>query len=165
MIVKYQNGPTGQLAGFDQQPEVGCRPQRHDPGAHYSQPVSNVLAQMQQLPILPQHVWSSLATGNGKKITTFQNGAPMVSGGPFELTQYKKDQLALFDRNPHWWGATKPKITGFGLQFFANADAMVTALKTGQIDMIGESTPATAVADPEEGGHGRATRPASASTT
>ena len=100
---------------------------------------------MQGFHILPEHIWSKLAKGNGKAITTFQNGAPMVSGGPFELTKYTKDQLALFSRNPNWWGKVKPKIGGFGLQMFANGDAMVTALKTGQVDMIGESTQATAV--------------------
>lgn len=145
MIVKYQDGPTGQLAGFVNDLTTATATDANTLTLTYSQPVSNVLAQMQQLPILPEHVWSPLATGDGKKITTFQNGAPMVSGGPFQLTKYKKDQLALFGLNPNWWGATKPKITGFGLQFFANNDAMVTALKTGQIDMVGESTPATAV--------------------
>lgn len=152
MIIKYQNGPTGQLAGFVNGMTSATAPNATTLVLHYAHRVSNVLAQMQQVPILPQHVWASLATGNGKKISTFQNGAPMVSGGPFELTQYKKDQLALFDRNPHWWGATKPRITGFGLQFFANADAMVTALKTKQVDMIGESTPATAVASLKKAG-------------
>ena len=61
------------------------------------------------------------------------------------LTKYTKDQVALFGRNPKWYG-TKPHIDGFGLQFFANDDAMVTALKTNQIDMTGEYTPPTAVA-------------------
>lgn len=152
MIIKYQDGPTGQLAGFVNGMTSATAPNATTLVLHYAHRVSNVLAQMQQVPILPQHVWAPLATGNGKKISTFQNGAPMVSGGPFELTQYKKDQLALFDRNPHWWGATKPRITGFGLQFFANADAMVTALKTKQVDMIGESTPATAVASLKKAG-------------
>ncbi len=146
MIIKYQNGPTGQLAGFVSNLTKAVAADANTLELDYASPVSNVLAQMTQLPILPEHVWSTLATGDGKKITTFQNGAPMVSGGPFRLTKYKKDQLALFDRNPKWWGTTKPKISGFGLQFFANDDAMVTALKTGQVDMIGESTPATAVA-------------------
>ncbi len=151
MIVKYQNGPTGQQAGFVNHLSSAVAPNADTLVLTYDAPVSNVLAQMQQLPILPQHIWAKLATGDGKKISSFQNGAPMVSGGPFRLTQYKKDQLALFDRNPHWWGKA-PKITGFGLQFFANDDAMVTALKTGQIDMTGESTPATAVATLKKAG-------------
>lgn len=151
MIVKYQNGPTGQQAGFVNHLSSAVAPDADTLVLTYDAPVSNVLAQMQQLPILPQHIWAKLATGDGKKITSFQNGAPMVSGGPFRLTKYKKDQLALFDRNPHWWGKA-PKISGFGLQFFANDDAMVTALKTGQIDMTGESTPATAVATLKKAG-------------
>jgi peptide/nickel transport system substrate-binding protein len=146
MMMKYQNGPTGQLAGWVAHMKRAVATNANTLVVTYDSPVSNVLTQMQAVHILPQHVWAKLATGSGKSITTFNNAAPMVSGGPFELTKYTKNQLALFDRNPNWWGKIKPKITGFGIQFFANGDAMVTALKTGQIDMIGESTPATAVA-------------------
>lgn len=152
MIGKYKDGPTGQLAGFISNLNSAVAKDDDTLTLTYGVPVSNVLAQMQQLPILPEHVWSKYATGDGKAITSFQNDAPIVSGGPFVLTDYKKDQLALFDRNPQWWGATKPVITGFGLQFFANSDAMVTALRTGQVDMIGESTPATTVPSMKEAG-------------
>ncbi|GIT81274.1 hypothetical protein LLS1_29430 [Leifsonia sp. LS1] len=152
MIIAHKDGPTGQLAGFVNHMTSAVATDDHTLAVTYDQPVGNVLAQLQQLPILPEHVWKKLAAGDGKEITSFQNGAPMVSGGPFELTQYKKDQLALFQANPKWWGKTKPAITGFGLQFFANDDAMVTALKTGQVDMIGESTPATAVASLKKAG-------------
>lgn len=159
MILKYKSGPTGQLAGFVGHMSSAVATDDHTLTVTYDQPVANVLAQLQQLPILPEHVWEPLATGEGKEITSFQNAAPMVSGGPFELTQYKKDQLALFQRNANWWGTTKPAITGFGLQFFANDDAMVTALKTGQVDMIGESTPATAVASLKKAGQVIGTAP------
>ncbi|WP_308466023.1 ABC transporter substrate-binding protein [Rathayibacter soli] len=145
MMLKYQNGPTGQLAGWVAHLKSATAPNDSTLVLRYDTTVANVLTQMQAVHILPEHVWSKLATGNGKQITTFQNTVPMVSGGPFTMTKYQKNQLALFDVNPNWYG-TKPKISGFGLQFFANGDAMVTALKTGQVDMIGESTPATAVA-------------------
>ena len=105
----------------------------------YSVPVANVLSNLQQLPILPEHVWSKHATGNGKGLKRYSNtptdSSPVVSGGPFTLVKFKKDQIALFQRNPHWYGQ-KPHIDGFGLQFFANDDAMVTALKNGQIDAV-----------------------------
>ncbi len=145
MMVKYQDGPTGQLAGTIAHLKTAVAKDDNTLVMTYDTSVANVLSQMQGLHILPQHVWSKLAKGNGKAITTFQNGAPMVSGGPFQLTKYTKDQLALFSKNPNWWGKVKPKIGGFGLQMFANGDAMVTALKTGQVDMIGEATQATAV--------------------
>ena len=54
----------------------------------YKQPVANVLSQVQQVPILPEHVWAKYATGNGKALTRFTNNAPIVSGGPFILTKY-----------------------------------------------------------------------------
>lgn len=144
-IRQFQDGPAGKQAGLIQ----GMVSAVADDDTHltltYSAPVSNVLEQMTQLPILPEHIWSQYAAGDGKALNTFQNEMPMVSGGPFMLKDYKKDQLALFDRNPNWWGTAKPQISGFGLQIFANSDAMVTALRTGQVDMIGESTPATTV--------------------
>ncbi len=112
---------------------------------HYAKPVANVLAQLQSLSILPQHVWGKYATGQGAPLKTFQNPAPVVSGGPFVLQKYTKNQVALFERNPNWWGQ-KPHIDGFGLEFFSNADAMVAAFERGDLDMIGEYTPPTAVA-------------------
>ncbi|MCX2710984.1 ABC transporter substrate-binding protein [Mycolicibacterium sp. J2] len=151
-IKQFQDGPTGMLAGFIHNLASATATGDNQLTLSYTAPVSNVLAQMQQVPILPEHIWAQYATGDGKAITTFDNGAPMVSGGPFRLTQYKKDQLALFERNPNWWGATKPQIGGFGLQIFANSDAMVTALRTGQVDMIGESTPATTVPSLKDAG-------------
>ncbi|MDQ1123472.1 ABC transporter substrate-binding protein [Microbacterium trichothecenolyticum] len=152
MVLEYQDSATGQLAGFLTHLASADAPSPDTLVLTYNEPASNVLAQMQQFPILPEHVWKSLATGDGAEIASFANGAPMVSGGPFLLNKYEKDQFALFDRNPNWWGQTKPQIDGFGFQFFANDDAMVTALKTGQVDMIGATTPATAVQSLKDAG-------------
>lgn len=113
----------------------------------YSVPVANVLSNLQQLPILPEHVWSTYASGNGAGLKRYANaptdGKPVVSGGPFELVKFQKNQIALFQRNPRWYGQ-KPHIDAFGLQFFANDDAMVTALKNGQIDAV-EGLPNTSM--------------------
>ncbi|HEU4566403.1 MAG TPA: ABC transporter substrate-binding protein [Marmoricola sp.] len=120
----------------------------------YSVPVANVLSNLQQLPILPEHVWSKYATGHGKELKNYPNtptdGQPVVSGGPFELVKFQKNQIALFKRNPNWYGQ-KPHIDGFGIQFFANDDAMVTALKNGQIDAV-EALPATSVKTVKQAG-------------
>jgi peptide/nickel transport system substrate-binding protein len=72
--------------------------------------------------------------------------------------QYKSNQYALFKRNPNWWGP-KPKIEGFGLQFYSNADAMVQALKDGDVDFIGEYTPPTAVKALKQAGFDVTTTP------
>lgn len=152
MMMRYQDGPTALLAALVAHMTKAVATDDNTVVVTYEAPVANVLAQMQSVNIYPQHIWGPLATGDGKAITTFQNPVPVVSGGPFILTKYAQNQIALFGRNPNWWGATKPNIDGFGLQMFANEDAMVTALKTGQVDMIGESTPPTAVATLKEAG-------------
>src|SRR5215813_5074522 len=149
-VMKYKNGPAGQWAGLLEHMTGASAPNPTTVVIRYSTPVANVLAQMQSMSVLPRQVWAPYFTGTGSGLKTFPNqppanGKPMVSGGPFELVRYKANQYALFKRNPDWWGA-KPKIEGFGLQFFANADAMVQALKDGQVDFIGEYTPPTAVA-------------------
>jgi peptide/nickel transport system substrate-binding protein len=144
LIKKYQDGATANSAGLVAHLVSAVATTPTTLVLTYDKPVANVLAQMQQMSILPKQVWGQYATGDGSKLKTFQNPAPIVSGGPFMLTKYTKDQIALFARNPKWYG-TKPHLDGFGLQFFANDDAMVTALKTGQIDMTGEYTPPTAV--------------------
>ncbi len=148
-VMKYKNGPAGQWAGLLEHMIGATAPNATTVVLKYSVPVANVLAQMQSLSVLPKQVWAPYFTGNGSKLKTFQNvppgnNRPMVSGGPFELVDYKANQFALFKRNPHWWGP-KPKIDGFGLQFFSNTDAMVQALRDHQVDFIGEYTPPTAV--------------------
>jgi peptide/nickel transport system substrate-binding protein len=148
-VMKFKNGPAGQWAGLLEHMTGASAPNPTTLVIRYSTPVANVLAQMQSMSVLPRQVWAPYFTGKGSGLRTFPNqppanGKPMVSGGPFELVQYKANQFALFKRNPYWWGP-KPKIEGFGLQFFSNADAMVQALKDRQVDFIGEYTAPTAV--------------------
>ncbi len=145
MMVKYQNGPTGDLGQLVEGLKNATTPDDNTLVLHYSHPVANVLAQMQGVHILPPKVWAPLATGNGAKIRTFQNDSvPMVSGGPFMMERYTVKQTALFTRNPSWYGQ-KPHISGFGIQMFGTSDALVAALKAGDIDMTGEFTPPTVV--------------------
>jgi peptide/nickel transport system substrate-binding protein len=144
MINKFKDGPTARLSQWLAHLVTAEAKDANTLVLTYDSPVGSVLVQMQAMPILPEHVWAPLATGDGKKLSTFENKTPWVSGGPFVFAKHVKEQLALFKRNPKWWGARKPIIDGFGFQFFANDDAMVTALTSGQIDMIGEQTPPTA---------------------
>jgi peptide/nickel transport system substrate-binding protein len=147
--LKYVNGPTANAAGIVAHMIGASAPDATTLVIRYSTAVANVLQQMQQMQILPRQVWATYFTGKGAGIKTFGNtppatGQPMVSGGPFELVKYSANQDALFKRNPHWWGP-KPQIDGFGLQFFASDDAMISALKNNEVDFIGEYTPPTAV--------------------
>jgi len=142
--IKFQNGPTANTAGTIAHMVSAKAPNATTLVVTYKQPVANVLSQLQQVPILPEHVWAKYAAGNGKALMTFTNPAPIVSGGPFILDKYTAKQIALFKRNPNYYGP-KPHIDGLGLQFFQTDDAEITALKSGQLDGI-ETVPPTAVA-------------------
>ena len=112
----------------------------------YSEPSANSLSQLMSVPILPEHIWGPLAAGDGKDLKTYQNAPtskPVVSGGPFELVKYQKDQIALMQRNPTYWGP-KPHIDGFGIQIYSDDDAMITALKNHELDAV-EGIPTTDV--------------------
>ena len=144
-ILKYQSGPTANSAGYVAHMKSATAPNATTVVLTYKQPVANVLSQVQQVPILPEHVWAKYATGNGKALTRFSNPAPIVSGGPFTLDKYTPKQIALFKRNPSFYGP-KPHIDGFGLQFFGTTDAMITALKSHQLDGVEVPVPPTSVA-------------------
>ena len=143
-ILKVQNGPTANSAGYVAHMKSATAPNATTVVLTYDRPVANVLSQVQQAPILPEHIWAKYATGNGKALTRFSNNAPVVSGGPFILEKYTPKQIALFKRNPNFYGP-RPHIDGFGLEYFATTDAMVTALKSGQLDGA-EDVPPTSVA-------------------
>jgi peptide/nickel transport system substrate-binding protein len=144
-IIKFADGATANSAGYVAHLKSATAPNATTLVLTYSQPVANVLSQVQQAPILPEHIWAQYATGNGKALKTFQNNAPIVSGGPFILTKYTPKQVALFKKNPTFYGP-KPHIDGFGLQFFQTTDAEVTALKSGQLDGVEVPVPPTSVA-------------------
>jgi peptide/nickel transport system substrate-binding protein len=141
--VKYQGTGGANTAGLVAHIVKAEAPNATTLVVHYKKPVGNVLSQFQQFAILPKHVWSKYTGHNGRDLKTFPNAAPIVSGGPFVLKKFKKDQIALFERNPTFYGP-KPHIAGFGLRMFSNDDAMVSAMKSGEIDAI-ESVPPTAI--------------------
>lgn len=104
-----------------------------------SQTVPSLESQMLSLYILPEHIWSKY---KGKAAAEFQN-LEMIGSGPFKLKEYKQNEFVhLVANKDHFKRA--PKIDEIIFQTFGNADALVQALQTGQVDMITE-LPNTAV--------------------
>ena len=127
-ILKYGDGPAANLVG---------RPHAHDQrGGHRRQHARpHVLGARRQRLVEPAADLDPPPAGVGSSTRwatarpsassrTSRRDQPLVSGGPFELAKYKKDQVAIFQRNPNFYG-TKPAIDGFGLQYFSNDDSMV----------------------------------------
>lgn len=141
--IKYQASGAANAAGLIAHIVRAEAPNPTTLVVRYKEAAGNVLGQFQQLAILPEHIWSGYTGHKGNDLKTFANGAPVVSGGPFTLTSYKKDEIALFARNDSFYGR-KPVVDGFGLRIYANDDAMISALKHNELDAV-ESVPPTAI--------------------
>lgn len=92
--------------------------------------------------ILPEQTWAQFGH-DADALKKFANPAPWISGGSFILTEYKEDEITLFEKNPTFYGE-KPLIDGFGLRAFTDDDALIAALENDEIDMVAY-LPATGV--------------------
>lgn len=101
-----------------------------------TEPIPNIESQLLFLYILPEHVWSAV------NVVEYENNE-MIGSGPFKMIEYKQNEFVHL-------GAVKdhyllgPKIDEVVFQTFDNQDALVQALRTGDVDMIVEM-PNTAV--------------------
>lgn len=144
LILRFP-GPTGLEAGYAKHIVSAEAPDETTLTIGYEAPVNAdwALSQLQLIPILPEQVWSKQEGEGGKGLRPFTNDAPIVSGGPFTMTDYQKDEFAQFETNPGFYGP-KPHIDGWGLKFYTNPDAMVSALQNDELDAV-ESIPAAAL--------------------
>ena len=106
-----------------------------------TEPVPNMDYLLSYLYILPEHVWKDHTEGSA--VTEFEN-VEMVGTGPFKVKEYKQNEFVHLIANPEHF-ANPPKIDEVVFQTFDNLDALVQAIKTGQVDMITEM-PNTAAA-------------------
>jgi peptide/nickel transport system substrate-binding protein len=79
--------------------------------------------------ILPKHIWSKY---DAKAITKYA-ARDGVGSGPFTLQTFEKGQFWRMKANPNYWKG-RPAIDQVVFRRFNNADAMVAALKRGELD-------------------------------
>jgi peptide/nickel transport system substrate-binding protein len=91
--------------------------------------------------IVPQHIWDGKDCADIKKDPFFDNGK-MIGSGPFQMTDWVKGESWTMTANKDYWGGA-PQIDRFIVKHYNNAEAMVTALKQGEIDYTG--TPSIAL--------------------
>jgi peptide/nickel transport system substrate-binding protein len=101
--------------------------------------IPNMESQLIYLYILPEHIWGEL---EGNEATEFAN-TEMIGSGPFQMVEYTQNESVHLRKWPdnHRWS---PKVDELVFQTFDNQDALVQAIKTGQVDMITEM-PSTAI--------------------
>jgi peptide/nickel transport system substrate-binding protein len=106
---------------------------------HLTQAIPNLDSQLVFLFILPEHLWKEHAA----RPVDFANAA-MVGSGPFRLVENRDNEfvrLAAWKSHP----LRPPKIDEVVFICYGSLDALVQALRTGEVDAITEMPP-TAVA-------------------
>ena len=88
--------------------------------------------------VVPKHIWEK----QDAKAVTKYDALDGVGSGPFTLEHFEKRQFARFKANPYYYGG-KPAVDRVVLRGFDNPDAMVAAIKRGEIDAA-EDVPGTA---------------------
>ncbi|MCB8924260.1 MAG: ABC transporter substrate-binding protein [Ardenticatenaceae bacterium] len=102
--------------------------------------IPNIESQLIFLYVVPEHIWGGL---EGAAIAEFENEA-MIGSGPFKMVEYAQNEFVRLEGvKDHFLKG--PIIDEAVFQTFENQDALVQALRTGQVDMITEM-PNTAVA-------------------
>ena len=117
---------------------------------HYDAPVGNVLAQLEQLFIVPQHVWEPLVGSNGKGLKTNhpEQNLPVVSAGAYTIKQYEKKGTTVFIPWEGYYGEPS-NAEAVALTYFTNQDSMISELRQGNLDWV-DQVPFNAVQVLEE---------------
>jgi len=100
-----------------------------------SEAIPNLDSQLVFLYVLPKHIWEN------EDPVEFEN-TEMIGSGSFKMVEYKQNEFVHLAANKDHPQA--PKIDEVIFQTFESNDALVQAIKTGQVDMITEF-PATAI--------------------
>jgi peptide/nickel transport system substrate-binding protein len=86
------------------------------------------------IPIVPEHIWSKMSDIGAEP------QFPMIGSGPFTVEEFKEGQFVKMKANKRYWRG-KPKIDELHFVYYRNPDAAVTALESGQVDLINRLTP------------------------
>ncbi len=145
LIIKYGEGPAAMMAPFIAH---ATNFEASDPTTlviTYDQPVANVLPQLQQFFILPQHVVEPIIGDKGKGLKKWDPmaGGAQVGGGAFFVKTFEKKGTTIVEKNPGYY-TTPPHVDAIGLTVYQNADAMLAALKGGQLDAADSMPPTLA---------------------
>jgi peptide/nickel transport system substrate-binding protein len=144
LIIKYADTATGTLAPFLSHATKVDAPDDNTVVITYDKAVANVLPQLQQFFVLPQHIWEAHVGVNGKDLKKWKPDVPAVGAGAFFIKAYEKKGTTILERNPGYYNP-RPHVDAVGITLYENSDAMLAAFEKGDLDAV-DSVPFT-VAD------------------
>ena len=114
---------------------------------HTRNPAPTLPFDMATIPIVSAHAVEGAAPED------FNAGRAAVGTGPFRLAKWVPGQVAVLERNPHYWG-TKPQWERADLTFMSNDSSRVAALISGDVD-VADAVPAELLDRVQSGGRTR----------
>jgi peptide/nickel transport system substrate-binding protein len=87
--------------------------------------------------VLPEHIWGKVDPKTLER--SYANKPPIIGSGPYEITQFKQNELTKLVKNPTYWGNNvqgwgTPTVDTIIFQAYTNTDTMVQDLKAGTLD-------------------------------
>ncbi len=79
---------------------------------------------------MPEHIWSEISKEERK---TYENYPNPITSGAFHVVEWQKGQFFRMEANKDYWGGA-PHVDEVVYRIFNNEDALVQALKSGEID-------------------------------
>ncbi|MEI6625866.1 MAG: ABC transporter substrate-binding protein [Thermoleophilia bacterium] len=145
LVIKYGEGPAAMMAPFIAHSTNFEAPDATTLVITYDKPVANVLPQLQQFFILPQHVVEPIIGDKGKGLKKWDpmSAGAQIGGGAFFVKTFEKKGTTIIEKNPGYY-TTPPHVDAVGLTVYQNADAMLAALKGGQLDAVDSMPPTLA---------------------
>ncbi len=114
-------------------------PDEHTVVIETSQPDARIIGGM-WIYIIPEHVFGKVPLKELNR--AYQPELPLVSSGPYMVTEYERGRIITMERNPEWRGEEGAYDE---IQFikYGTTDAVERALGLGEIDFVPEVQPAT----------------------
>lgn len=89
-----------------------------------------------QIPILPKHIWENIVEEEGLSHPDEFSNSEAIGSGPFKLEQWRRGEELRAATNRDFYEDIE--IDGFIYRVFAQPEAVMTALETGDIDTNAE---------------------------
>ncbi|MHB1928014.1 MAG: ABC transporter substrate-binding protein [Acidimicrobiales bacterium] len=137
-MLRYSSGPTAYLAGTALQgASRAVAPSATTLVIDYSKPEAAALADLEQLFVLPQHVWDRYTGDNGKQLDSFkpEQHLPVVAGGAYTITKFNEKGSTVFRPNPYFYGP-RSHSAAVVLTYYTNATSMLADLEAGKVDFV-----------------------------
>ena len=136
-IIKYQASATAALAGALTHVTSMDAPNATTLNVHYDAAVANVLPQLEQFWVLPEHIWGSLTGNSGKDLKSYQpqDHLPTVAGGAYTITKYDAKGTTVFKPNPDFYGP-KSNAEAVAMTYYTNATTMIADFTSGNLDFV-----------------------------